>query len=91
MEAKGSEVFSECVKGFYYGGQIGEPKDLDASLLTQSDGYATGLVVYTLKEAGVAPSRSAIRKGTAFAIRAGGWRLAVELLTPATIRSRTAR
>ena len=39
------------------------PGDLDASLLSQSDGYATGLVVYTLKQAGVAPSHAAIRKG----------------------------
>ena len=31
--------------------------DLDASLLTQSDGYATGLVVYTLKQAGGRQSR----------------------------------
>ena len=33
---------------------VKSPGDLDASLLTQSDGYATGLVVYTLKQAGVA-------------------------------------
>jgi squalene-hopene/tetraprenyl-beta-curcumene cyclase len=39
------------------------PGDLDESLLTQSDGYATGLVVYTLKQAGVAPGHAAIRKG----------------------------
>ena len=42
---------------------VKSPGDLDASLLTQSDGYATGLVVYTLKQAGVAPSHAAIRKG----------------------------
>jgi squalene-hopene/tetraprenyl-beta-curcumene cyclase len=39
------------------------PGEVDASLLTQSDGYATGLVVYTLKQAGVAPSHAAVRKG----------------------------
>jgi squalene-hopene/tetraprenyl-beta-curcumene cyclase len=42
---------------------VKSPGDLDASLLTQSDGYATGLVIYTLKQAGVAPSHAAIRKG----------------------------
>jgi squalene-hopene/tetraprenyl-beta-curcumene cyclase len=42
---------------------VKSPGDLDASLLTQSDGYATGLVVYTLKQAGVAPGHAAIRKG----------------------------
>jgi squalene-hopene/tetraprenyl-beta-curcumene cyclase len=39
------------------------PGELDASLLSQSDGYATGLVVYTLKQAGVASNHTAIRKG----------------------------
>ena len=42
---------------------VKSPGDLDASLLAQSDGYATGLVVYTLKQAGVASSHAAIRKG----------------------------
>jgi squalene-hopene/tetraprenyl-beta-curcumene cyclase len=42
---------------------VKSPGELDASLLTQSDGYATGLVVYTLKQAGVAPGHEAIRKG----------------------------
>ena len=42
---------------------VKSPGDLDAALLAQSDGYATGLVVYTLKQAGVAPSHAAIRKG----------------------------
>jgi squalene-hopene/tetraprenyl-beta-curcumene cyclase len=42
---------------------VKSPGDLDTSLLTQSDGYATGLVVYTLKQAGVAPGHAAIRKG----------------------------
>lgn len=39
------------------------PGDLDASLLDLSDGYATGLVVYTLEQAGVSPSNTAIRNG----------------------------
>jgi len=39
------------------------PGDLDASLLAQSDGYATGLVVYTLEQAHGADTRDAIRKG----------------------------
>jgi squalene-hopene/tetraprenyl-beta-curcumene cyclase len=39
------------------------PGELDASLLTQSDGYATGLVVYTLEQTGVSRSNAAIRKG----------------------------
>ena len=42
---------------------VKSPGDLDASLLARSDGYATGLVVYTLKQAGVSPSHAAIRKG----------------------------
>ncbi len=42
---------------------VKSPGDLDGSLLTQSDGYATGLVVYTLKQAGIASSHAAIRKG----------------------------
>jgi squalene-hopene/tetraprenyl-beta-curcumene cyclase len=42
---------------------VKSPGKLDASLLSQSDGYATGLVVYTLKQAGVAHSHDAIRKG----------------------------
>jgi squalene-hopene/tetraprenyl-beta-curcumene cyclase len=39
------------------------PGKLDASLLSESDGYATGLVVYTLQQAGVSSSNAAIRKG----------------------------
>jgi squalene-hopene/tetraprenyl-beta-curcumene cyclase len=39
------------------------PGELDASLLSQSDGYATGLVVYTLQQAGVSSRTAAIRKG----------------------------
>jgi squalene-hopene/tetraprenyl-beta-curcumene cyclase len=42
---------------------VKSPGELDAALLTQSDGYATGLVVYTLKQAHVAPGHAAIRKG----------------------------
>jgi len=42
---------------------VKSPGDLDAALLTKSDGYATGLVVYTLKQAGVAANHAAIRKG----------------------------
>jgi hypothetical protein len=42
---------------------VKSPGDVDASLLTQSDGYATGLVVYTLKQAGVGASHESIRKG----------------------------
>jgi hypothetical protein len=42
---------------------VKSPGDLDASVLTPSDGYATGLVVYTLKQAGVAAGAAAIRKG----------------------------
>jgi hypothetical protein len=42
---------------------VKSPGDLDASLLTQSDGYATGLVVYTLKQRAWPPHHAAIRKG----------------------------
>jgi len=42
---------------------VKSPGDLDRSLVSQSDGYATGLVVYTMKQAGVAPDHAAIRKG----------------------------
>ena len=42
---------------------VKSPGDLDAALLSQSDGYATGLVVYTLKQAGVPASHAGIRKG----------------------------
>jgi len=42
---------------------VKSPGDLDAALLTQSDGYATGLVVYTLKQAGVARSDPAVARG----------------------------
>jgi squalene-hopene/tetraprenyl-beta-curcumene cyclase len=39
------------------------PGEIDASLLSQSDGYATGLVVYTLEQTGVSSGNAAIRKG----------------------------
>jgi len=42
---------------------VKSPGDLDESLLSQSDGYATGLVVYTLKQAGVAASDATLRTG----------------------------
>jgi hypothetical protein len=42
---------------------VKSPGELDASLLTRSDGYATGLVVYTLRRAGVAADHAAIRRG----------------------------
>ena len=42
---------------------VTSPGGLDGSLLTRSDGYATGLVVYTLKQAGVPSSDAAVRKG----------------------------
>jgi hypothetical protein len=42
---------------------IKSPGALDAALLTQSDGYATGLVVYALKQAGVPASHAAVRRG----------------------------
>jgi squalene-hopene/tetraprenyl-beta-curcumene cyclase len=47
---------------------VKSPGDVDPSLLTQSDGYATGLVVYTLKQAGIDDS-------TTRSVRAlDGWR-----------------
>ncbi len=42
---------------------VKSPGDLDASLLTRSDGYATGLVVYTLRRAGLAADHAAVRRG----------------------------
>ncbi len=39
------------------------PGTLDASLLAKSDGYATGLVVYALREAGLPLDQPAVRKG----------------------------
>ena len=39
------------------------PGRLDASLLAKSDGYATGLIVYTLREAGLPIDHPAVRKG----------------------------
>jgi squalene-hopene/tetraprenyl-beta-curcumene cyclase len=42
---------------------VKSPGDLDAALLAESDGYATGLVVYTLTQAGVPRTHAAMRKG----------------------------
>lgn len=42
---------------------VTSPGPLDAPLLALSDGYATGLVVYTLRQAGLAPDHSGVRKG----------------------------
>jgi len=42
---------------------VKSPGDLETSLLKQSDGYATGLVVYTLAQAGGGRSQAAIRQG----------------------------
>jgi hypothetical protein len=39
------------------------PGTLDASLLAKSDGYATGLIVYTLRQAGVPAGHPALSKG----------------------------
>lgn len=39
------------------------PGTVDAALLAQSDGYATGLIVYTLRQAGVSASQSIIKRG----------------------------
>jgi squalene-hopene/tetraprenyl-beta-curcumene cyclase len=39
------------------------PGTPDASLLAQSDGYATGLIVYTLRQVGVPVSHPAVSKG----------------------------
>src|SRR6266566_694499 len=40
------------------------PGTPDASLLAQSDGYATGLIVYTLRTAGVPVEHPAVRRGS---------------------------
>jgi squalene-hopene/tetraprenyl-beta-curcumene cyclase len=45
------------------GPPVKSPGELDSALLSQSDGYATGLVVYTLRQAGVPASHAGIRKG----------------------------
>ena len=39
------------------------PGTLDATLLAKSDGYATGLIVYTLREAGLPVDHPAVRTG----------------------------
>ncbi|MEP7117551.1 MAG: hypothetical protein ABI880_08220 [Acidobacteriota bacterium] len=53
------------------------PGPTDAALVSASDGYATGLVVYAMKQAGVPATRPAVQRGTAWlrghqqALRAG--------------------
>ena len=39
------------------------PGTPDASLLAQSDGYATGLIVYTLRKAGLPGDHAVVKKG----------------------------
>ena len=39
------------------------PGPLDASLLAKSDGYATGLIVYALRQAGFAPDQPSVKRG----------------------------
>jgi hypothetical protein len=39
------------------------PGERDRQVVAQADGYATGLIVYTLRKAGVAPGQEAIKKG----------------------------
>jgi hypothetical protein len=39
------------------------PGTVDAALLAKSDGYATGLIVYTLRRAGLSPNHPAVSKG----------------------------
>lgn len=39
------------------------PGTLDAALLARSDGYATGLIVYTLRQAGVSTGHPAVARG----------------------------
>src|SRR5262249_8747474 len=39
------------------------PGTLDASLLAKSDGYATGLIVYTLRQAGFPTDHPAVSRG----------------------------
>ena len=42
---------------------VTSPGPLDASLVALSDGYATGLVVYTLRQVGLSADHSGVRKG----------------------------
>jgi hypothetical protein len=42
---------------------FGAPATVDASLLAQSDGYATGLIAYTLRRAGFPGSHPAVSRG----------------------------
>lgn len=44
-------------------GPIRAPGTLDAALLTQSDGYATGLIVYALRQAGLPSGHRAVSRG----------------------------
>jgi squalene-hopene/tetraprenyl-beta-curcumene cyclase len=57
LEALGAWRWSKPAAPF------GAPGTVDASLLAQSDGYATGLIVYTLRQAGVPVSHPAVSKG----------------------------
>jgi len=57
LEAMGPWKWSKTVP------PVKSPGELDASLLAESDGYATGLVVYVLKQAGVPSGNAAVRKG----------------------------
>lgn len=57
LEAMGPWKWSKTVP------PVKSPGELDASLLARSDGYATGLVVYTLRQAGVAADHAALRRG----------------------------
>lgn len=57
LEALGTWRWSKPAEPFKAPGMT------DASLLARSDGYATGLIVYTLKAAGSPLGHSAVRKG----------------------------
>jgi squalene-hopene/tetraprenyl-beta-curcumene cyclase len=50
---------------------VKSPGDLETSLLKQSDAYATGLVVYTLKQAGATPSQARSQARSQAAVRQG--------------------
>ena len=45
------------------------PGTTDTALLAPSDGYATGLVVHALRQAGVAATRPAVAKGLAWLVQ----------------------
>jgi squalene-hopene/tetraprenyl-beta-curcumene cyclase len=57
LEALGAWRWSKPAAPF------GAPGTMDASLLAQSDGYATGLIAYTLRQAGLPGSHPAVSKG----------------------------